>query len=214
MPTLLSVRLTQARTATNPMLLQREVAEKLGVTASAVSLWERGITEPGAVAMASLARLYGVSTDWLLGLDNDTPLPQKRIMASGQESIIFTVPVVAPESITQWRWPGVKEVLQTEREYPAGTAAACPVKSNAMQDVCPQGAYAVVSKINEPREGDIVAVLPDAASKEPAFRRYTTDGGTVLLIADDPRYPAIPMETQAARIVGVVVESIIRRIHA
>lgn len=171
MPTLLSVRLTQARTATNPMLLQREVAEKLGVTASAVSLWERGITEPGAVAMASLARLYGVSTDWLLGLDNDTPLPQKRIMASGQESIIFTVPVVAPESITQWRWPGVKE-------------------------------------------GDIVAVLPDAASKEPAFRRYTTDGGSVLLMADDPRYPAIPMEAQAARIVGVVVESVIRRIHA
>lgn len=48
---------------------QREVAEKLGIDQSAVSLWETGKTAPRASILVQLARLYCCSVDELLSTD-------------------------------------------------------------------------------------------------------------------------------------------------
>lgn len=61
---------------------QVEVADVLGVTKSAVSLYERGKSLPDADVVAALAKLYGVSADYLLGL-SDTP---RRMSESSTES--------------------------------------------------------------------------------------------------------------------------------
>lgn len=45
---------------------QKEVAEKLCVTVSAVSHYENGISIPPSEAIIKLANLYNVSTDYLL----------------------------------------------------------------------------------------------------------------------------------------------------
>ncbi len=55
---------------TNAKLTQADVAEKLGVSPQAVSLWERDENAPDIFKFPELARLYRVSTDWLYG---DTP---------------------------------------------------------------------------------------------------------------------------------------------
>ncbi len=47
-------------------MTQAFVAEKLDVTSQAVSLWERGENAPDISKLAELAKLYGVTTDWLL----------------------------------------------------------------------------------------------------------------------------------------------------
>lgn len=47
-------------------LTQREVAEKLGIDQSAVSLWETGKTSPRAAILVKLAELYCCSVDDLL----------------------------------------------------------------------------------------------------------------------------------------------------
>lgn len=60
----LSQQLVAARNKLN--LTQSDVAEKLGISFQAVSLWERGETLPELDKLVALAELYQVSTDWLL----------------------------------------------------------------------------------------------------------------------------------------------------
>lgn len=79
-------RLKQCRLNTG--FSQQYVALTLGVKAPSVSNWESGKTKPTTENIAALARLYGVSVDYLLG--NETgeqacsdrleaaPLDQKR----------------------------------------------------------------------------------------------------------------------------------------
>jgi GTP pyrophosphokinase len=57
-------RLASARKQSG--LTQSEVAESLGVSFQAVSLWERGETTPEIDKLPELAKMYNVTTDWLL----------------------------------------------------------------------------------------------------------------------------------------------------
>lgn len=52
-------------------LLQREVAAQMGVSRALVALWETGKRKPDAESTARLARLLGVSTDYLIGLSDE-----------------------------------------------------------------------------------------------------------------------------------------------
>lgn len=49
-------------------LTQEQVAERLGVTAQAVSKWENDVSCPDISLLPGLAELLGVSTDELLGV--------------------------------------------------------------------------------------------------------------------------------------------------
>lgn len=51
-------------------LSQRELAEATGLTQSAINLWENAQRIPNGVAIATLARFFGVSADYLLGLED------------------------------------------------------------------------------------------------------------------------------------------------
>lgn len=50
---------------------QKEVSEKIGVSPSIVSGYESGERTPSTQVLLSLAYLYGCSTDYLLGKQND-----------------------------------------------------------------------------------------------------------------------------------------------
>lgn len=52
-------------------LTQKEVAKAIGVTLSAISNYEQGIREPSIQVLISLCRFYNVSSDYLLGLEED-----------------------------------------------------------------------------------------------------------------------------------------------
>ena len=58
-------------------LKQTEVAETLGVAISTYCGYEYGEREPGAKTIAAMAKFYGVSADYLLGLDG--PLPERKM---------------------------------------------------------------------------------------------------------------------------------------
>lgn len=62
----LGVRLVEARQTKR--MTQEELAVKLGVTAQAVSKWERGAGLPDVALLASAAEVLGVSVDYLLGI--------------------------------------------------------------------------------------------------------------------------------------------------
>ena len=50
-------------------LTQAELAKRLGVTRSSVNAWELGISVPSTQYLVELAALFGVSTDFLLGVE-------------------------------------------------------------------------------------------------------------------------------------------------
>ncbi|MEI3064219.1 MAG: helix-turn-helix transcriptional regulator [Oscillospiraceae bacterium] len=60
-------------------LSQMELAERLGVSRQAVSRWESGDTTPTMDKLKALAKIYGVSLDWLCSdaADRRTPRSSK-----------------------------------------------------------------------------------------------------------------------------------------
>lgn len=52
-------------------LSQAELAEKLDVSRQAISRWERGTSAPSTDNLVCLAKLYGVSLDYLVGESTD-----------------------------------------------------------------------------------------------------------------------------------------------
>lgn len=50
----------------NARLSQAELAQALGVSPSAVGMYEQGRREPSAAGLVALARIFGVTTDYLL----------------------------------------------------------------------------------------------------------------------------------------------------
>ena len=53
-------------------LSQRDFAEKIGITASALSSYEKGLKNPSVNVAINIASIFSVSLDWLCGLKNET----------------------------------------------------------------------------------------------------------------------------------------------
>ena len=60
-------RLKELRIENN--LSQQKLAEKIGVTQKAIDFWEKGINEPKVSYVIKLAMFFGVSADYLLGIE-------------------------------------------------------------------------------------------------------------------------------------------------
>jgi len=70
-------------------LTQEQLAEKLGVTAQAVSKWEKDQSCPDITTIPRLAAIFGITTDALLGIEpwEETPVHQAEVVteAGGAE---------------------------------------------------------------------------------------------------------------------------------
>lgn len=53
---------------------QADLARKLHVTRSSVNAWEMGISTPSTQNIIEIALLYGVSTDYLFGIDKSSTI--------------------------------------------------------------------------------------------------------------------------------------------
>lgn len=48
---------------------QSELARKMNVTRNGVNSWEQGLSMPSPAALVELAKLFSVTTDYLLGIE-------------------------------------------------------------------------------------------------------------------------------------------------
>lgn len=51
-------------------LSQKELARETGLSLSAIGKWEAGFREPSGNVLIVLSKYFGVTTDYLLGLEN------------------------------------------------------------------------------------------------------------------------------------------------
>ncbi|MCH5296886.1 MAG: helix-turn-helix transcriptional regulator [Ruminococcus sp.] len=63
-----SVRLKELRTDND--MSQTELADKLNLKASAISKYEKGITQPAIETLKKLAEIFCVTVDYLIGLSD------------------------------------------------------------------------------------------------------------------------------------------------
>ena len=61
-------RLKELRTEKE--VTQAEIAKSIGFTQRAIAYWETGERVPNAQAIVALSKYFGVSTDYLLGLED------------------------------------------------------------------------------------------------------------------------------------------------
>ena len=52
-------------------LTQVQLAEKIGVVESTVRAWESGAREPNATSLKLMSKLFGCSTDYLIGITEE-----------------------------------------------------------------------------------------------------------------------------------------------
>jgi len=55
-------------------LTQADLARKFGLTRSSVNVWEMGLSVPSTPFIVELAKMFNVSTDYLLGMKSGSTL--------------------------------------------------------------------------------------------------------------------------------------------
>lgn len=64
----ISVRIKELRTEKE--LLQKDLGKEIGATNDQIYYWETGKSEPSIEYIIKLAKFFGVTADYLLGLEN------------------------------------------------------------------------------------------------------------------------------------------------
>lgn len=71
---------------------QAELARKLKLTRSSINGWEMGLSVPSTPMVVELAKIFNVSTDYLLGLDEGASL---RIEGLSKKEVAVLVDLVS-----------------------------------------------------------------------------------------------------------------------
>ena len=73
-------------------ILQKQLAQAIGTNEKTIVRWENGQSEPSAYYLVKIAKFFHVSTDYLLGLEDDLgqksyPDPQSTLTPEEQKVI-------------------------------------------------------------------------------------------------------------------------------
>ena len=69
-------------------MTQTQLAKRLGISRSAVNSWERSLSTPSTIYLAELSRIFGVSADYLLSLDDGVKIDITDLNVQEQEIVM------------------------------------------------------------------------------------------------------------------------------
>ena len=75
----------------NSGMNQVQLAKRLGITKSAVNSWETGTNSPSLLYIIKLAQIFGVSTDYLLGVNERLTVDITALDESQKQAVIFMI---------------------------------------------------------------------------------------------------------------------------
>ena len=194
-------RLKEARKAKG--LTQAEVSEYIGVTQGGLSNWETGRNRVDLTTLHRLADLYGVTTDYLLGKDDQPNATVLRIPVF--RAIPAGIPLEAIEDIVDWE-ELPQSMAKGGKEY-----FALRVSGDSMWPEYLDGDVVIVRRAETCNSGDVCVVYVngfDATLKEVKLDEIH---GTLTIIPRNPSYPPRTFARQEIQelpvtIAGVVVE--------
>ena len=80
---------------------QEDVAEAVGVSRTAVTRWEQGVIEPKLRNLMAIAKKLGVSSDYLLGLDENPQVKQLALSKRAEKALEELVLEIRAERTTR-----------------------------------------------------------------------------------------------------------------
>lgn len=88
-------------------LTQDQLAEKLSITAQAVSKWENDLSCPDITMLPKLADIFGITTDTLLGREQETPVREIAVVTNSEKKEnCFTFD--SDRGKMNFHWDGIK----------------------------------------------------------------------------------------------------------
>lgn len=162
---------------------QEYVASKLNISVPALSRYESGTYEPKSLSMISdFAKLYNVTTDYLLGLeldytdemDNQEIIPILGIVKAGYNYL-------AEENMIDY-------IYATSDMHDIENYFGLIVKGESMDPLFAEGDYVVVHKQDgEYKTNDVCVVLIDG--EEATIKKIVKTDGGIELHAFNPYFP-------------------------
>lgn len=193
------LRLKEARKKSR--LTQTDVAKIIGISQTGYSDWETGKNRVDARSLGRLAELYGVTVNYLLGIDeNDAPAKGIRIPVLG--SVAAGIPIEAIQDIVDY------EEIDADMAA-AGEYFGLRIKGSSMEPRIREGDVVIVRRQEEAETGDTVVVLVNGDSA--TVKRIKIEPNGIALIPNNPAYDtrfysAAEVELLPVRIIGKVVE--------
>lgn len=184
-------------------LSQQELAKLLFVNQTAVSQWERGVTNPSTDTAIALASLFDVSVDYLLGRNVDVPLRIKRTVPV-LGTIPAGVPVEAIEDILDY------EDLSPEEANDGHEYFGLRIRGRSMMPEYLDGDTIIVRRQDTAETGDDAVVMVNG--DDATFKRIQRSLGGVTLVPLNTAeftpafYTNAEIESLPVQILGVCVE--------
>ncbi|QFQ90977.1 LexA family protein [Lacticaseibacillus manihotivorans] len=142
---------------------QAMLSDKMSVSQSTVTMWENGKRAVSSEDTIKLATLFDVTTDYLLGLDDDMPANAVPITAAETVQIpVYGEIQAGVATLAEQNVIGQLDVKKDVVErYGYDNLFALKVRGESMNRKIINGHTAVFCKDIQPESGDIVAVMID-----------------------------------------------------
>lgn len=182
---------------------QQVVADFVDVDRSTYSRYENGEVRPDINTITKLAGYFGVSTDYLLGIDNQPKRVLKKRWIPILGWILAGPPVISDENIVGY-------VEMPEDAFPNDELFSLIVEGDSMSPYYLPGDIVIYRSTNRAENGDDVAVRING--DEFTLKRYKrTNEGIMLVPLNQPEYEPMfftnaQIESLPVEILGVVVE--------
>lgn len=162
-------------------LSQQALSDRLGITRSAIGMYETGKREPDLETLEVFADFYNVDMNTLTGRSDGLPVnmwplaPLPKVPLLGR--IACGTPILAEENI--------EEYVDLPRHIHADFALECKGDSMVGAGIR-NGDMVYIRSQPEVENGQIAAVLVDG--DEATLKRFYFDGQTVQLVAENPQF--------------------------
>lgn len=176
-----------------------ELARKVDMSKSTVSQYFNGKLQFPLNRAHDFARVLGVTTDDLLGLDLSKVNPVNRLT---KIPLLGTIacgdPILADENIAGY--------LSEPTDFlPSGNLFYLRAKGQSMEPTIKDGSLVLIRQQPDVEDGEIAAIL-FVDDDEATLKRIKRAGSTVILMPDNRKYePIVVDQDHPARILGKAV---------
>lgn len=181
-------------------MTQRELAKLLGVSASAVGMYEQNRREPDLEILQRLSQIFGVSLDALLNQHSDAIVPGSLKLFPVVGRVCAGNGVLASEDIIGYE--------SADSKYSVQDHFWLKVSGDSMAPRIDDGDYLLIRKQTSLDSGDVGVFVVDG--QEGVVKKVIYDENNIELISFNPYYPPMKFsgpDVQRVTVCGKVVES-------
>ena len=182
-------------------MTQTDLADRIGISRSALNNWEHDLREPSVSMLNALARAFAVTVQDIVGdsvpiADNVFPVYLRKIPVYG--SIGAGAPKIADDQISEY--------ISTDSD----ADFAVLVDGDSMQPTISKGDLALIAKQDDVDNGQIAAVLIKDEESAVCKRIIHVPNGIMLISDNTEKYPPITYAADEVKILGRICQTLRR----